>query len=297
MSARVLFVCFVVGCAAVTSAQGADPADADHEAIFARGRVLLQQGDFDGTLQAFTEAARLAPDNEEYRQQAGLVRRVIAIRKRLDETAGQEQWSQMALALHTYYEDNDIHTEALDLGRKIHKRLNNAESAALLARSQLVLKMNEEAAELLSGMDDAQVTPETKALLGIALAREAELDKARALSEEIKLTEDSSVTLAFDVARLRALIGDKKGATGSLAHCFKATTPSRLDAVKAAARECPDFATLAGGEAFATALKTESEVKESSCSSGSACGKCPSRTKCASAGSKDDKKDGCAEKP
>ena len=287
MSVRIAFVYMVIGSVAITAYPSFALAKEDPETIFAQGRILLQQGDFDGALQAFTHAARTSPKHEMHRQQAALLQRVIKIRERFDQIEDSEQWLQTSRALHTYYHDNKIYTEALNLDQQVHERLNNAESAAKLARTQLALKLNADVVQLISDLDDNQVTPETTTLYGIALARQGRTDEAKALANEIELSKESAAELAFDFARLQALIDNEKDALKWLASSFKSTLPSRLEAVKIAAQESPDFSALAGSDAFAAVLKTESQVKESGCSSGKSCGKCPSRSKCSSANNKE----------
>ncbi len=288
MNIRVVLVCCVIGCGAVAAAPGFHVDDKEPEAVFAQGRALLQKGDFDGALRAFTEATRLAPENKGYRQQAGLVRRVIKIRAGLDKIEEGERWERTARALHIYYHRNRIYAEALALDQRVHERLNNAESATMLARTQLVLKLNSDVVGLLARFEKTQVTPEIKVLLGLALARQGKVDEAKTLAATVEMPKEPAAELAFDFARLRALIGEEKDTVELLARCFKSTPPSRLAAAKVAARECPDFAAMTNSDVFAAALMTESQVKESSCSSGTTCGKCPSRDKCAGADKKED---------
>jgi tetratricopeptide (TPR) repeat protein len=284
MTVRMLLVCILVGCGAVGAACGEE----DPQTVFVRGRTLLEKGEFQGALQAFVEAARMAPDNEAYRQQAFLVRRVIQTRDRLAEMTDTEQWTQTAITLHTFYHDNRIYTKALELDRQIHERLANTRSATMLAQTLIALNLDSDAVQLLGSLAETQRTPEIKALLGIALARQGKIDQAKALIEGLEIAETTAPELLFDCARLRALLGDQRAAIGLLVRCFQSTAPSRLPRVKDAARESPDLAALAEGDAFAAALTTESRVKESGCSSGSSCGKCPHRAKCGSAGGKAD---------
>lgn len=271
----------VIACAAVfatwTAAQAEDPA----EQTFDRGNTLLQKGDFEGALEAFTAAAKADPDNDEYRQQAALIRRVIALRDRLDKEEDAELWVRMATSLHGFYHQRKVYSEALTLDQRIDARLNNADSAAMLARTQLALNMHSAAASLLKDLQADQVTPEAKALYGIALARQGKLEAAKALAESVELPKEPDPQLLFDLACLRASVGDTKEALPLLQRSFESTPPSRLAAAKTAARECPDLVTLKDSEAFAAVLETESQVKESGCSHGASCGKCPMQAKCA----------------
>ena len=264
--------------------------------VFARGEMLLQSGDFSGALKVLTKAAKLAPNNEAYRREATLVRRVIQIRSRHDKIEDTERWTMMAKALHTFYHDRKVYTAALDLDTRAHAKLGTDDSAVMLASTQLALDMNEDAATMLGGLDKDKSTPHTRALLGIALARQGKIDKAKALLEPFKAPEKHAAELALDFARLRALVRDDSGTIQMLKQYFELTPPSRLEKARTAARECTDLKRLAETEAFAAALKTDSKVKESSCSGGTSCGSCPNRSSCSSA-SKDADKDKKPEQP
>ncbi len=281
MNVRLARILAVIACTAVFATCSAVQAEDRPEQTFHRGNTLLQKGDFEGALEAFTTAAKADPDNDEYRQQAALVRRVIALRDRLDKEEDAELWVRMATSLHGFYHQRKVYSEALTLDQRIHARLNNGDSAAMLARTQLALSKDSAAASLLRDVQPDQVTPEIKALYGIALARQGQAEAASALAESVELPKDPDPQLLFDLACLRASVGDTKEALPLLQRSFELTPPSRLASAKTAARECPDLVTLKDGEAFAAVLETESQVKESGCSSGASCGKCPMQAKCA----------------
>jgi len=281
MSIRWERIWAVIACAAVFATWTAAHAEDRPGQTVDRGNTLLQKGDFEGALEAFTAAAKADPDNDEYRQQAALIRRVMTLREQLDQEEDAERWVRMATALHGFYHQHKVYSEALTLDQRIHTRLNNADSAAMLARTQLALNEDSAAASLLKDLQAEQATPEVKALFGIALARQGKLEAAKAWAESVELPKDPAPQLLFDLACLRAKIGDTKEALPLLQRSFELTPPSRLADAKTAAQECPDLVTLKNGEAFAAVLETESQVKESGCSHGASCGKCPSRAKCA----------------
>jgi tetratricopeptide (TPR) repeat protein len=260
--------------------------------LSSEGSTLLAKADFDGALKAYAQAAKADPENEGYRQQYALVRRISKMRKGIDKERNPEKWETNARALRSFYYENEIYAEALALDRQFHARLNTAESAGMLAETELALGMNGEAAELLSGLDEQQASPHTRTLLGIALARQGKLDEARALAPECVPPDGAGPAPYFDLARLRALLGESSPALETLARSFELTLPSRLEALKTKAKTCPDFAALATGPDFAKALETPSKIKESDCSGGSSCGKCPHRAKCSKQKSKGSTKPG-----
>ena len=77
------------------------------------------------------------------------------------------------------------------------------------------------------------------------------------------------------------MTGDPKASLAALTRSFELTPSGQLDALKVEATECKDFRAFASDAGFTEVLKTQSKVKESKCSMGPACGKCPRRAKCA----------------
>lgn len=268
---------------ALASLHAATPsafAATEAEEAFAAGQSALAQADFAAADASLTRAARLAPDNQDYRQEALLLRRVLAVRERLDRLEGTPQWGAAAESLCAYYVDHQAYEEALKLGRQLHTERNTAASAAALAQTLLLMNRNDDAADVLADWTGDRGTVQTRALRGIALAREKRTDAARALAEQVSLDADTPPAAAFDVARLCALLGNEPGATAALTHCLQRTPPSQLDKVRASAKTATDFGTLRQSESFVAVLQTESQVKESACSGGSSCAGCPSRATC-----------------
>lgn len=253
--------------------------------MYAQATTTLQQGDLKTAVKQFRMAAKLEPENSQYRDQALLVYRVSRLQKQLAKIEDNEKWLKSATALHHFYLKNDVSSQALKMAAAIHERQANADSAALLGRTQLEAKQNQEAADLLASLAEDKATAETHALQGIALARLGQNEAAEKELSAIKLDKDCSAMLANDVARLQALLGQAEPACASLTSCFQKTPPSQLVAAVASVNDCPDFASLKDADAFATALKTKSLVQESSCSGGSSCGSCASRGSCSSSAS------------
>lgn len=249
-------------------------------AAFARGGKLLAEGDFDAALKSFATAAKADAENQEYRQQYSLLRRVIKMRKRIEKEKNPEKWQASAEALRAFYYEHGVYTEALPLDRQVHAKQNTAQSAAMLAQTQLELGMNAEAADVLAGLEESEATPATRALLGIALARQGQLEQAKDVARQCAAPKDAKAGLLWDLARLHALLGDASDALSLLTRCFESIPPSRLDLAKTEAKNSKDFATLVASAEFTRALETKSKVKESSCSGGSSCGSCPSRSGC-----------------
>jgi len=250
-------------------------------ALFRDGEALLAQGDFEGAAKAFQGSARLDPRNDTYRSEYILLWRINSLRAGLKTTTELPRWLATAGQLRAYYYDHKLLSEALTLDRERHARQPGAESAVLLAETQLQLGLDHEAEGALAALKAEETTPRARVLLGIALARQARLEDARKLAAAVALAAEDDAQLAFDLARLRALVEDRPGAAAALVTCLERTLPSRLEVTRSQVAQCPDFDSMRAGTEFAQALRTESKVPESKCSTGTSCGKCPSRSACA----------------
>ncbi len=274
----VLGILVCVGALVVTPVM-AGPGE-DSAKAFAEGEALLAKADFEGALKAFRTAAQADRENQDYRQQYGVLRQIVRLRGEIQEER-TGKWLGMARALRTYYHAHGIYGEALPIDQKIHEQRPGADSAVKLAETQLALGMTSEAVATLRSVEERDATGRTNVLLGLGLARQGEIEQAKALAKEAVLDEDEADRRAFyELAGLRALIGDTAGAFDALTRSFEHTPASQLEEVKADARACPDFAALARTIQFAKVLQTESRIKESGCSQGTGCGSCPKRASC-----------------
>ena len=281
---------FIVGCLVmgvlVSGPAAAGPVEEAAEA-FAAGRALLARADFDGALEAFKAAARTDASNQEYGQQYAMLRQVIRMRSDCSKEQDAERWLKMSGALRTFYQDHRLYAESLPLDQERSRRDRSAESAVLLAETQIALGMHSEAVELLGALQSGEAAPRTDVLHGLALARLGRVEEAKKLAASPgKVAPDVSPRYFYDLARLQALTGDTKGAFGTLARSFEQTPPSKLDAFRTEVKKCGDLAVLASAADFAKVLATASKVKESGCSKGAGCGKCPKRGGCSKKDSK-----------
>jgi hypothetical protein len=139
-----------------------------------------------------------------------------------------------------------------------------------------------EAAEVLGGLAPDKHTVATRALHGLALARQGKPEEAKKAAQAIQLTSDEGPGAVYAAARLHAAIGDNEQACQLLVRCFESSAPTRLAGFKQHAQTSPEFAGLAADAKFVAALRTASKVPESKCSGGSSCANCPMRGQCAS---------------
>ncbi len=277
---RIVTLCLLAGWVSIVAPVHAKPIR-DAAGEFAAGKALLAHADFEEALKTFKTAARKDAENQEYAQQYALLRQVIKLRKDCPREQDPERWLKTAGALRAYYYDHQIHAEALPLDQERYRRQPSAESAVLLAETQLALGRNSEAAETLGNLPDGQTSARVGVLHGLALARLGRIDEAKKLAEKPEMETDEAGPLYFlDLARVRVLLGNARGALYALTRSFQLTPPSQLDALKSQVKVNAEFSSLLEHPDFAQVLKTSSRVEESGCSKGPSCGQCPKRATC-----------------
>jgi tetratricopeptide (TPR) repeat protein len=273
--ASLLIGCLVFGGATAFAGPSEEAAQA-----FADGKALLAKADFEGALKAFEKAAKTDVNNPDYKEHYAILRQIVKLRERSAEETDEQRWVEMAQALRAFYHEHGIHGEALPLDREIYRRQPGSHTVAQLAETQLALGMNSETVELLSDLPKEQRTERTKVLLGLAYARQGRTEEAASIADQVSVKACAGPDTFFELACLHARVGENDGALTALTRSFELTPPSSLENRKADAKSCEDLAALAQTPEFAAALKTESKVKESGCSGGASCGKCPKRGGC-----------------
>jgi len=253
---------------------------------FANGEAILASGNLPGALRAYETAVRADRSNQEYLQKFMLVRRAVVLRQNLGKEKDPERWRLTAQALHAFYISQGLLERTLEVDQAIHGRLKTAYSAAQLAETQLGLDLNTEAADMLAALASEKATPSTQALLAIALARQGKGKDAKRIADAVSLDDKAGPGTLYGSARMHAVVGSHERALSLMTRSFEAVPPSRLGALKAHARQCPEFASLVSLTGFTKALETKSKVAESKCSGGSSCAGCPMRGSC----SKDEEK-------
>lgn len=244
----------------------------------------LEKADFAGALRLYAAAAKAAPEDMTYRQQFGLVRRVMQLRDmyEVEETAARREL--IGNALRAFYYDNGVLGEALALDEGRFQSQPSAESASMLAETRLELGQDKEASDGLQELKDDQKSPRTQVLLAIALARQGQKEQAAEIADTVAAPKKDDAIGFFERACMHCLLGDTERAGNLLTSCFENTLPSRLDQMKERANQRADLDSLKSAGKMKDLLAVKSKVKESSCSGGSSCAGCPSRGSCGSSG-------------
>ncbi|MBU0718473.1 MAG: hypothetical protein KJ749_09520 [Planctomycetes bacterium] len=252
---------------------------------YAEGMALLAKDDFEGALASFEAAVKADTENQEYVQQYAMLRQIVRMRQAIADQQDEARWLKMAEALRTFYWDHRLYSEVLPLDQERHRRAPGAESATLLAETQLALEMDAQAVAMLEGLTEEQTSPRTRVLHGLALARLGHPEKAKQnVAADEPVADDVGPRYFYDLARLQAVVAGAEAAVGPLARSLELTPPSRIDAFRSEAKSCKEFARLMNAPGFAEILETPSKVEESSCSKGPSCGSCPKRATCGEGG-------------
>ena len=271
----VLLVVLALGLS-VSTARAEDTPDAG-AAHYTQGAALLKQGQIDEAAKSFLAAARAAPKNQVYVQQALVLRRVQGLRRFITKNELSKRWETSARSLHLFYVQSGLGALAVELDTLAHQRMQSATSAAWLAEAYLETGQNAQATTLLASYSNQ--SPRLAAYHALALARLGKPDDARRIAAGAVVADDAEPDYLYDVARLRAALGENPQALALLRTSFERTSAEVLPFVKGRARVSPDLASLAALPALAEVLQTESKVKQT-CSGGSSCSGCPMRGKC-----------------
>ena len=261
-----------------TAAWGGPAEDAD-----AQAQTLLKKADFDGAMRAFAAAAKDDPQNQQYRRSFAMVRQVIAMRDRLEKEQDPKRWEYIARALMNYYTNERIYPAALELGEKMHTKLQTTFSARMLAETQLAMDRASEAEKMLAALDPQKANVATKSLYGLALIQNGKTAEAKKVADSLVVPDNTGPRALYCAARLQAAVGNSQQAVELLRRAMENIPPSLQDGYRSHARGCDDFAGVSQSDAFAKALAVESKIAESKCSGGGKCAGCPNRGKCAKA--------------
>lgn len=248
--------------------------------LHAEGNALLAKADFDGALARYLAAARAAPGNPTFRQDALVLKRVVAQRKALDAPRRHPKWEGIAMSLHAFYLEHDLAGEAVALGRRGLKVLANGAAENRLAEALLEAGRDADALKLLTAKASWTRDVRSRIFHGVALARTARLEQASALAKSVKLPAKADPRLLRDAARLEAVLGQEARAAAWLVKAFEATPVANLPAFKASVRAHADFRRVLAGPAMTKAFATQSKQKALGCSGASDCGSCPKRGGC-----------------
>ena len=285
MRARWSFLLLILTCASgLVAVAAADEEAPDAGVLHAQGKALLAQADFDGALARFLAAARAAPADKAYEQDALLLKRVVAQRQALDRPERHPRWAGIALSLHAFYLQHGLHGEAIGLGRRGVATLADAPAEDRLVEALLEAGRDAEALQQLTSKATWTRGVRHTIFYGIALARLRRFAEAAAhATAATRALDGADPLLLRDAARLPALLGQQAPTAALLVRAFEGTQATQLDALKAGVRAHPDFQRVLASEVVTKAFAATSKQKAPGCSGGSDCGSCPSRGKCGGA--------------
>lgn len=269
-------------------------ANEEAEAAFERGTAVLTQGDFDGALAAYVEAAKADPENQDYRKQLALVHRVKQVRAQLAASVKDDtKWEATALSLRTFYLQYQVFGEAVALDEARHARFHTPATAIDLSESYLEHYQDAAAAKVLAALAPTERTVRANVMLGIAAARIGDLPKAKRLAAAFGRGDQVDTQLLYDRACLSALVGDLPTAADQLRTCFEGSPAASLVRLKTYTKTRKDLDRLRTPK-YAAVFETASKVKAAGCAGCSSAATC-GEAKTDEAGCGDDAAGDCAD--
>ena len=257
------------------------PASAETaSAAFARGKALVEAGQFEKSLPALAKAYKAKKSNRRYMQLYMQSYQIVKLQKRLKTETDPARWERIARSLHMVYFRLGLLDLQLAVDQELHKRLGTPQTASMLAETLLAHEKPAEAVKVIETVPADKLTPSTQALHALALLKSGKKAEAKKLADSLDLTEAKGPGLPYRAARLFGALGDQKRAIASLTQAFENIAPSRLGQFKQQAQAADEFKPFVESDAFLLAMKTKSKVPESSCSGASKCSGCPSRGGC-----------------
>lgn len=275
--------CFILAFAVLLVTLNAVDAFADRgTAAYNQGAQKLSQGDLNGALSLFAQAARAERRNTQYANEYAVLRQIIQLRTNEPTIEDPAQWERIARTLHTYYAGKRLYGELLVIDEKLYDRLQTSSTAVMLAETHLALRDQESALETMLTLPEEQADAASLAVLGMLLAQAGRTDEASDVAAKIEIDDETGSGALYRLARMEAAIGNQEKTIEYLRICFERTMPSVLPSFKAHAMASSEFSRIVETPEFLAVLETESKVPESECSGGSSCSSCPRRGQCES---------------
>jgi hypothetical protein len=244
-------------------------------------KMLAETGDCEAAMHKVVEAASLDPTQKDYSTHLlwiGRTQRLQALKAREKD---EEKWCQWSRSLNMFYMALGMKQQAIENAKELFARSKLPKDAIRLAKAYYHAEEFENAAALLRSLGDER-TPDTDAMLVLAMKQAGDAEGAIALARELECPERLDAGTAYTMARVKAIAGDAETSAAILKALFVATAPSRLEGRKQNVVDCADFDPIRDTDLYKEAMETESEL--SGCSEGKSCATCPMRTQCQQGG-------------
>lgn len=278
------FACMLVLCAAGAScvpARAEDSAEKAKAVFDSAKKMLAETGDCEAAMHKVVEAASLDPTQKEYSTHLLWIGRTQRLRALKAQETDEEKWCQWSRSLHMFYMALGMKQQAIENDKELFARSKQAKDAVRLAKAYYYAEEFANAADLLKSLGEER-TPDTDAMLVLAMKEAGDTEGAVALAKQIECPEHLDAGTAYTMARVKAIAGDTETSSAILKALFVATAPNRLEGRKQNVIDCDDFDGIRDSDLYKEAMKTESEL--SGCSEGKSCATCPMRAQCQQAG-------------
>ncbi|MCB9833864.1 MAG: hypothetical protein H6807_15490 [Planctomycetes bacterium] len=255
----------------------------DSAAAYERAAIkLIKAGDLDAALEQYRNAAGAEDADAELQQRFFRLSRIIKMRRALVKTdpAQNQRWWGTAAALADFYDEYGLDRERLDLAARMYGARPSATAAIMLAEARIATGADAEAlAPLDAFRDELAGNLEAGTLRGLALARTDRKDEAAKVLAGLPGTDEAAPRLLVQLARLEVLCDASERALVDLRRAIETSTPAGLPRLKERIAAAPELVAGPAKAEVAVLMKLESKVVKSSCSGGSDCSSCPSRSK------------------
>lgn len=254
--------------------------------VASQADALFKQGKIQEAHDAFAAAAKANPDDAELARRAKLLGRVLELEGMVASEDAGPDWERMVCSLHAFYHRSELPANALKVDELAHKKADSTTTAGLVLESMLELNKNAEALKFAEKLREGQFNDGNRIYRGIAQARLGKMEDVKTDLELEGMPKAKDAGVAYDLARLQALMGEKEMALATLKSSFETCPPRALAVLKGMAKDSKDLRALHGSEAFKKVMDTTSKVS-ADCGS---CGGCDEKKEGACSGG------GCAEK-
>lgn len=224
------------------------------------GRRLLQEGDFQGALDAYRKELRLAFDNAELKQEFEVLQKVIRMREDLKNEENAIRWSILSDRLRRFYQQNDIHQPHIDLALELHRKHRSTKHAAYVIGAYVQAERYQEAVDFANSLERAASDPVIQIEKACIFIAAGYREKARTIARSISAKSLESPDDLLRLARLQAATQLHATAVKTLVRCFEQTPPTILAKVKKEASGYPEFAELLSASEFVAAMSTRSRI-------------------------------------
>ncbi len=254
-------VLFFIACLfLIVPEQGrSDEASDPGRAAYQEAQQRIKAGDFDGAVQSLQLALRHDFVNKTYTTELKSLREIIRMREDFAREEDSLRWNLLALHLRTFYQQNGITSELVDISLQIFDRTKLTWDAVCVINAMILAEQFDDALDFAASVDEKDANPSIQISKGFVLYSAERLPEARKLARSIAMEELLTSDDLLRLARLQAATELHASAVRTLVRCFELTPVGTLENRKERVVKLPEFEPLLTSSEFAEALTTRSK--------------------------------------